>query len=308
MRLSSLLILFFLLFGTAVIGGRSAQKPPEPAPQPKECVTVNVASPQADSKTSTADAIAVAHTVAVTAEVAIAFVGVIAAILAIILGFAGVGNWKESQKLAEARSEIDVKFIGIRQEQDNISKDMEKITERENYLRQSSETVLKEVAELREQEKSLRELTDTVLREVEELREQEFSLRKLTETVRTVVLARSGLGTETRLTALQRLSQQVDPLGIPALLEVVTGSKNDTKLRLEAAYGLGRYSENPAFREYYPEIISGFREVLSDLNTPKALVTDMIKRARLFGTDSNELIPLFERWEQSDAHAGPSVS
>jgi hypothetical protein len=142
--------------------------------------------------------------------------------------------------------------------------------------------------------------------------EQEKSLRKLTETVHAVTLVSSRFGVDTRLRALQRLSQQVDPLGIAPLLEVLKDSDNDISLRLEAAYGLGRYSENTAFKEYYPEIFSGFREVLSDQKTPKetlkALALETIKSVKRFTTDSGELAPpfnelaaLFKKWEKSDA-------
>jgi hypothetical protein len=181
-------------------------------------------------------------------------------------------------------------------------------------LRELSETALKSLAELKEQEVSLRKSSEIVLKDVAELKEQERSLRKLTETVQKATLGRSRLGDETRLKALQRLSQLVDPLGIAPLLEVLTDSANVLKLRLEAVYGLGRYSEDPAFKEYYPEIFSGFREVLSDLNTPRALALETIKSARRFKTEDsdelippfNELLPLFERWERGDTPPGPA--
>lgn len=147
----------------------------------------------------------------------------------------------------------------------------------------------------RKEMKSLRNLAETV----------EKSFLELGERVQNVVIVRSQLSAGTRLKALQRLSQQMDPfLCIPPLLDVLKGNAIDIRLRLEAAYGLGRYSENPAFSEYYSEIFSGFREVLKNSKTPPALAYETIRNARRFGTPSGELAhpfdqlsPLFKKWE-----------
>jgi hypothetical protein len=154
--------------------------------------------------------------------------------------------------------------------------------EQEKALRKLTESVSKDVDELRRQEKSLRELAETV----------ESSLLKLAERVQNVVIVRSKqLGDETRLRALWQLSQQVDSLSFPPLLEILKGSGNGIGLRCEAAYGLGRYSEDPAFKEYYPEIISGFCEVLGNHETSRELVFEVIKSASQFEADPGGLAP-----------------
>jgi homoserine kinase len=119
----------------------------------------------------------------------------------------------------------------------------------------------------------------------------------------------SRIGTDARLQTLQELSQQMDPLRIPSLLEILKGSANDIRLRLEAAYGLGLYSENPAFKEFYPEIISGFREVLTNRGTPRTLALKTIETARRFGFDSAELAAQFsdvgmERYAEAGSDEG----
>jgi hypothetical protein len=305
MLLSRLLILLFLLYSAAAISLRADVKPNEPA-------LANVPPTQTDTKLLHPDVLTVANEALAAARAQTAFLSVIATILAIFLGSLGIANWtlilnydgklkavlKESQDLRDESKKLEedsnARLKRLGQEKDSISKDMDKLMEHQETLRKSSEAILKEVAELKHQEKSL---------------------RKLTETVRAATLATSRLSVETRLTSLQRLSQQVDPVGIAPLLEVLKDCENDVSLRLEAAYGLGRYSEDiPSFVKHYPEIFSGLREVLSDPNTPKALASDTIRSARRFRTDSGELIPpfdqlapLIEKWEQSDAQeAGPA--
>jgi hypothetical protein len=117
------------------------------------------------------------------------------------------------------------------------------------------------------------------------------------------------LRTGTRLKALQQISQSTDPGGIDPLLEVLKDRDNDVRLRIEAAYGLGRYSENPAFREYYREIFSGFREVLGHSETPRELALETMRAVLRFGTDApGELTSLFQTLGlERRAEAGPVV-
>jgi hypothetical protein len=247
------LFLLFLLFSTEAVGGWAAQKPPESAPQPKECVTVNVASPQADSKTSTQEVLEVAHTAVDNAVTYIHYVSFVAAGLTIILIVAGGANL------------LFPRYLGNR---------MRSIQEQYQNLEQAKNAIMEDVAELKN---------------------QEISLRKLAETVQAATLAASHLGAESRLRALQKLSQQLDPLGITPLLEVLMDSTNVLKLRLEAAYGLGRYSENPAFKEYYPEIFSGFCEVLKNLKTERGLVSATIDSVRRYENIPDELASLLKK-------------
>jgi archaellum component FlaC len=321
------LILLFLLFSTAAIGRQAAQKPKEPTPQTEKFAPATVSSAQADSKASAPcdyaceNVVAVAHTVVANAEALIAIVGVLVA----ILGLGGATNlvvsvrygkqmWrlqeqyrklkddkstiqKELEELGQEKNKISEEMADFKEQEkslrkliETVSKEVEELREQEKSLRKLEETVLNDVAELREQEESLRKLEETVLKDVVELREQEKSLRKLAEAVQSVVTVRSPLGDETRLKALQQLSQQVVPQGIAPLLEVLKGRDN-VKLRLEAAYGLGRYSEDTAFREYYPEIFSGFREVLANPKTPDELAAATRASASRFNPVPDELAP-----------------
>jgi CII-binding regulator of phage lambda lysogenization HflD len=336
---SRLLILLYLLLGTVALSEQTAQEPKESRPQmpsgaaipvrapqaqrpAKEPASADVPSAQTDSKVSTADVIALAHTVVATADDHISTVEHIAEILAIMMGIVGATNLffavrygekerglrKQLQNLEEVRRATNAELDKLGQEKDRFSNEIAELREQEGSLRGALEKVSKDVTVLREQEETLRKSSETVLKDVAELKEQEKSFRKLTEAVQKATLGRSRLSAETRLRSLQQLSQHVDPLGIAPLIEVLTDSANDIRLRLEAAYGLGRYSENSAFREYYPEILSGFREVLSDESTPRALAVDTIRSARRFGPIPDELASQIERREQSDAQSDTAES
>jgi cell division protein FtsB len=347
-----LLILLILIFSTVAIGGRAAQKPPESAPQPKESVTVNVAPPQTDSKTSAQETLLeVAHRAVEESVRYIHFVTLIATILLIFMAFIGVINIIDSrrlrseltrleketnklegqlQRLEDSRRLIEGELKKLEDGKKAIEDDLERDRKaievareenkkaievageenrelieavREEFLQRRKE-ILNDMAGLMEQQKPLWEWSETARRGLAELEEQAKSLRRLTETVQRVTLGRSRLSAETRLKALQQLSQLVDPLGIPPLLEVLTDSANVLKLRLEAAYGLGRYSEDLAFNEYYPEIFAGFHEVLANSKTPPTLAWETIRSARRFDPIPDELTSLFMKWEQSDAQAG----
>jgi HEAT repeat protein len=139
--------------------------------------------------------------------------------------------------------------------------------------------------------------------------EQESLIRLVDEKVFGQLATARNRPTEIRLKALQKLSQLVDPQGIAPLIEVLTDSASNVRLRREAAYGLGRYSENPAFREYYPEIFSGFREVLDNPETPRELAMETMRTVLRFGTDApGELTSLFQTLGlEQRAEAGPVV-
>jgi flagellar motility protein MotE (MotC chaperone) len=396
MRLSGLFIIIFLLFGTDVISANDAQStPPIPAVQAQDAspqtpissnapvnqtnksIPADMPPTQANSKTSVEEVVTVAHTVVATAE----YVGVI---LAIFLGFVGATNIFDARRNRDKMRRLGVQFRKLKEQYRKLKEDKNAIEDALEEFRQHRADILNDVAELREQEGTLRTSSETALKDLTELREQEKTLRKLAETlekssrgladtVQNVVIVRSPqLGDETRLKALQQLAQQVDPLGIAPLLEILTDSENDIKLRIEAAYGLGRYSENsafeeyyeeifsgfrevlgapetpqelvleaiksatqlqlevlknstsnirlrldaarelgqysenPAFKEHYPEIFSGFLEVLANQETPKALALETIRSARRFGSIPDELASLFKKWEQNDAQAGPA--
>jgi hypothetical protein len=96
------------------------------------------------------------------------------------------------------------------------------------------------------------------------------------------------------------------------LLEILKNRASETKPRVDVARVLGWYSRNLSLKEYHPDIVSGFREVLENTKTPRELALETIKSARLFRTEDsdelippfNELVPLFETWERRDAQAG----
>jgi HEAT repeat protein len=273
-------MLFFLLFSTAAICQQHGftAKPKESAPQTEKPAQAEVPPPKAESKDPIADAIALTHTVIATSEAQIHAVEAIATIMAIILGLVGVTNYLDDRRnnAKTTRLEEDVR---------NLKEDISAIKTELGSLVQNVGNILEDVGKLRE---------------------QDISLWRLAETAQAASLAASRLGADTRLKALQKLSQLADPLGIAPLLEVLTDNKSEIKLRREAAYGLGRYGDKSAFREYYPEIFSGFSEVLKNPRTPRELALETIKSARLFGTDTDELAHLFERWERRNAQTYPA--
>ncbi len=248
MRMSTLLILLFLIFSTASANGKAVGKPKEGAPQTAktvECTPASVSPPQAESKPSTSEVLEVAHMAVDNAESYIHYVAFIGAILALFLTYVGVTNIidarrnkdemmrleGELRKLEDSRKYFEQELKKLEDGKKGIEDDLEKdkraikaareedtkaIEAAREEFRYQREEIIKDMAGLKEQQKSLWESSEAVRGDLAELKEQEKSLRKLTETVQKVTLGRSRLSAETRLKALQHLSQPGRSLGNPS--------------------------------------------------------------------------------------------
>jgi hypothetical protein len=322
MRPSSLLLHLVLLLSAAAISGQAVGKPKEAAPQTIECAPASGPMPQTDSKASSEEIIALAHTVVASAEAHMHVVEAIATFMGTILSFVGAKNLVDVQRnknemtrldgelriLDNGKKYIEADIQRLEREKNDISIHMAGLKEQQKSLQESSEKISEDMAKLKENQGLLQETSKKALADVEELWDQGKTLRKQIVTVQKVNLAMSRLGFETRRMALNDLSQLDDPLGIDLFLEVLEDSTNHVKLRTVAAYGLGRYSKDPdSFKKYYPEIFSGFCYVLDNSETPPELASKTIESAKKFSTIPDDLTLLMRKWEQSDAPvAGPA--
>lgn len=98
-----------------------------------------------------------------------------------------------------------------------------------------------------------------------------------------------------RLIALQHLAQRVHPACISAFIGIL-GADGDERLRIEAAYGLGRFAEKPDLGASFGRIVECFERVLSDGGTPARLAAEVIRSAHRFGPEADRLQPLLQRW------------
>lgn len=230
--------------------------------------------PQTQSvQMSNDETVALVHLVLSKTEEHLTWIHVSVAILAFLLGLAGIASlansWRYGREL--------------------------------NRLKKSNKELAKKKEIIQNDIRDLQQSKDEILASLEAFRKQEKEFRKWTSTIQAVTVVRSGLGNSARLTALQQLSQKVDPIGVPAMLEVLRHANGGhLNLRKEAAYGLGFYANNQDFKQYYGEIMSGFHEVLENSKTPGTLALKVIESARRFGSDASELEPLFERWLPRD--------
>jgi cell division protein FtsB len=270
-------IVRLLCFVAAVVAMSSIAETPRPSQANQPPIVTQSAipgQPQTQSvQISNDETVALVHLVISKTEEHLTWIHVSVAILAVLLGLAGisslVNSWRYGREL--------------------------------NSLKKSNEELKKEKEIIENEIRDLQQSKGEILRSIEDFRRQEKEFRKWTSTIQAVTVVRSGLGNSARLTALQQLSQKVDPFGIPAMLEVLRhASVGHLNLRKEAAYGLGFYANNQDFKQYYREILSGFRDVLENTKTLPSLALKVIESARRFGSDASELEPLFERWLPRD--------
>lgn len=254
------LVFLLLTFSTDAMGKQPQNRPVEAAPVVENFASNDIPPQQKGSKLSDEVVLELAHTVLADAETHITTTFHIFEALAFMLGLGGAYN-------------IVVSY-----------RDSRKV-ERLGVTLQRVEADYKELENKR----------DSITRDLSDFNNREKALIKSMETLRAIAQAQSHLGADTRLRALQQLSQMIDPLAIPTMLQILKGPA-PVNLRREAAYGLGRLSEGSAFKEYCAEIIHGFREVLENSKTPPILAQEVVKSARRFGDDSRDLAPLFRNW------------
>jgi len=155
-----------------------------------------------------------------------------------------------------------------------------------------------QIRQLEEETRRVSDAKATLVAELERMRQAEEDARVLLRVLRThseVVKAISELAIEkdgARLRPLQKLSQLVDPMGIPPMMKVLSEPTESVALRREAAYGLGRFAAVSDAEASWHDIIECFREVLKSPRTPQKVIQEVIKSAAKFGGRADELYEL----------------
>lgn len=85
---------------------------------------------------------------------------------------------------------------------------------------------------------------------------------------------------EKALPALQRLSQRMNPIAIDALISVLEDVHFEATFRIEAAYGLGRFSEQRTTEREWAAIVESLRRVMAT-NPEPAQLEEQIQRSFL---------------------------
>lgn len=161
---------------------------------------------------------------------------------------------------------------------------------------QSMFTELKDAkARLEAEVSNLQKEKTEVVRGIEELRAEGLRLVGALGVLCDVNTVRLGSG-EARHSALQRLAQRVDPAGVYPMIEVLVYGGNADGLRVEAAYGLGRYSEQINLADVWADIVTAFFAVLSGPTTSRKVALEVIRSARKFGAAASSLQALYPRW------------
>lgn len=101
-----------------------------------------------------------------------------------------------------------------------------------------------------------------------------------------------------RLSHIQDLGQMINPVGVAPLLAVLLNNNEDSELRIEAAFGLGRYSENPDINIYWRQILEGFRNVLENLAIEENLFFAVINASVKYGTESKIVLNNLLIWSR----------
>jgi hypothetical protein len=86
-----------------------------------------------------------------------------------------------------------------------------------------------------------------------------------------------------RLAHLQELGQMIHPVGVAPMLEILLDKSEREEMRLNAAYGLGRYSENKDTSEYWAQILEAFKRLVKDPTTPDAVITSALLASAKYG-------------------------
>ena len=167
---------------------------------------------------------------------------------------------------------------------------IQSLTTKTSEADQKLATVTTELAGLTSQLKSL----GTAKKDLED---GYTSISKLANGIQCVLQLRST-DEKIRLLHLQRLSQLVHPIAVNPMIEVLSNTRETRPLRLEAAFGLGRFSENQDLDQYWAPILACLGNVLSDNSTSVNVVSEVVRSALGYGEASRPLLPRVLEWSR----------
>jgi hypothetical protein len=244
--------------------------------------------------------IALSALVVSTAQSHIAAVQTVAVILAALLGLAAVVNLRVAFRygsaldaIARQASKCDSDLRGLREQ---IGRDTSRLAAIDEQTRKMDEEVRSLISKKSELEEGFATLTVGAKRLMTDV-----------AVLDKVIVFRTG-SPAARVSALKYLSQAVHPTAVYVMSEALAASSNDDVLRREAAYGLGRFSENLDLRPLWSEIIECFLAVLGATATPVAVALAAVEGAKRFEplaqvmpedtrTAFGKARALFQRWE-----------
>lgn len=218
--------------------------------------------------------IAVAALVVSTVQSQISALQTAAAILGALLGVAALVNLRvgfrfssELDRIAKQTSKCDSDLKGVREQ---IGRDTSKLTGIEVGIHRIDEDVRRLIGSKSDLEKDFADLTLGVKRLMTEV-----------AVLDKVILFRTG-SAAARMSALRNLSQAVHPTGVYVMNEALATPANADALRREAAYGLGRFSEDLDLLPFWREIFECFVSVLREDSTPPEVALATIDGAMKF--------------------------
>jgi hypothetical protein len=157
-----------------------------------------------------------------------------------------------------------------------LEKKVEKISTSETALRSSFEKIEGKGIEI---EKSLKSFEDA-----KNILSNQYKQISIVSEALHAVFELGDPDDGIRLGHLQRLSQLIHPVGILRMIEILGNPSENLAMRSEAAFGLGRFSENKDLSIFWGQILNCLQRVLQDKNLPTPVVIEAVKSAAKFGS------------------------
>lgn len=130
----------------------------------------------------------------------------------------------------------------------------------------------------------LNELKDKVADELRGFQEVNETYLRVVESTEALgaVLQLNHPSPDVVLKSLRKLSEWVRPEAAVSMMKILNDRERNETLRIEAAIGLGRYSEKEDLREFWPDILNSFKDSLDDRRLPPRVNVEVMKSIEKF--------------------------